>query len=113
MKVCDYMYCMIEVAFGNLEEAKKVINALLSKKLVASCQMIQSDSKWNWQQKLEENNEYLVFMKTKKSLQEKIYHVIKEIHSYECFELAVFDLNSCNKDYLNWIDEETLDEEDD
>ena len=46
-------------------------------------------------------------MKTKKSLQEKIYNVIKEIHSYDCFEFAVFDLTSCNKEYLNWIEEET------
>ena len=100
------MYCMIEVAFGNLEEANKVISKLLNEKLVASCQIVESSSKWNWHQKLEESKEYLVFMKTKKNLQEKIYNVIKEIHSYECFEFAVFNLDSCNKDYLNWLEEE-------
>ncbi len=97
---------MIEVAFSNLDEANKVISKLLEEKLVASCQMVESSSKWNWQHKIEESKEYLVFMKTKKEVQEKIYNVIKEIHSYDCFEMAVFDLNSYNKDYLNWIDEE-------
>lgn len=101
------MYCMIETAFDNLDEAKQVISKLLDKKLVASCQMVESNSKWNWKQEQEESKEYLVFMKTKKSLQEKIYNVIKEIHSYDCFEFAVFELNSCNQDYLNWIEEET------
>jgi len=100
------MYCMIETAFDNLDEAKQVISKLLDEKLVASCQMVESNSKWNWKQEKEESKEYLVFMKTKKSLQEKIFNVIKEIHSYDCFEFAVFDLTSCNQDYLNWIEEE-------
>lgn len=102
------MYCMIETAFDNLDEAKQVISMLLDEKLVASCQMVESNSKWNWKQEQEESKEYLVFMKAKKSLQEKIFNVIKEIHSYDCFEFAVFDLTSCNQDYLNWIEEETI-----
>ncbi len=102
------MYCMIETAFDNLDEAKQVISKLLDKKLVASCQMVESNSKWNWKQEQEESKEYLVFMKTKKSLQEKIFNVIKEVHSYDCFEFAIFELNSCNQDYLNWIEEETI-----
>lgn len=102
------MYCMIETAFDNLDEAKQVISKLLDEKLVASCQMVESNSKWNWKQEQEESKEYIVFMKTKKSLQEKIYNVIKEIHSYDCFEFAVFDLTSCNQDYLDWIEEETI-----
>ena len=100
--------CMIEIAFDNLDEAKQVISKLLDEKLVASCQMVESNSKWNWKQEQEESKEYLVFMKTKKSLQEKIYNVIKEIHSYDCFEFAVFDLTSCNQDYLKLIEEETI-----
>lgn len=46
-------------------------------------------------------------MKTKTSLQEAMYNTIKSIHSYECFEFAIFGLDSCNNDYLNWIEEET------
>lgn len=100
-------YCMIETAFDKLDEAKKVIDKLLNEKLVASCQMVESNSKWIWKKELEESKEYLVFMKTKKSLQEKVYEVITDIHSYDCFEFAVFDLDSCNNNYLNWIEEET------
>lgn len=100
-------YCMIEVAFGNKEEANKAIDELLNKRLVASCQMLESNSIWNWKQKRENSKEYIVLMKAKLSLQNKIYNVIKNIHSYECFEFAVFELNSCNEDYLNWIESET------
>jgi len=101
-------YCMIEVAFDSKEEAERVIKLLLDKKLVASCQMVDSNSTWHWKKEIESSKEYLVFMKTKISLQNSIYEEIKTIHSYECFEFAVFNLDSCNNDYLSWIDEETI-----
>ena len=55
------MYCIIEIAFGNIEEAKQVISKLLKEKLVASCQIVESSSSWNWKNELEESKEYLVF----------------------------------------------------
>ena len=101
-------YCMIETAFDNKEEAEKTIKTLLEKKLVASCQIVESESKWNWKKEYEESKEYLVFMKTKISLQKEIYDTIRKIHSYECFEFAVFNLESYSEDYLKWIEDETV-----
>ena len=46
-------------------------------------------------------------MKTKESLVNEVYEVIKEIHSYNVPEFAVFLLTSPSKDYLDWIDKET------
>lgn len=100
-------FCMIESAFDNKEEVNKVVNSLLKDKLVSSCQVINSESTWNWKNERESAHEFLVIMKTRKAYAKEIYKVIKAIHSYECFEFAVFDLTSENKDYLNWIDEET------
>lgn len=100
-------YCMIETAFDNKDELSKVVEQLLKNKLVASCQVIESSSKWNWKGQVEEANEFLLLMKTKKSLIKDIYQIIKNIHSYDCFEFAIFDLTSCSKEYLNWIDIET------
>ena len=48
-------YCMIEVAFGNKDEANKAIDELLNKRLVASCQILESNSIWNWKQKREKS----------------------------------------------------------
>lgn len=101
------MYCMIEIAFGNIEEVNKVIDILLSKKLVASTHIIETNSSWNWQNKREEALEYLLQVKTKLNKQNDIYNEIKKIHSYECFEFAVYEISSINNDYLKWIDEET------
>lgn len=100
-------YVMIEVAFNNEEEVNLAKEKLLKEKLVASLQVITSDSSWNYNGELESDKEYLVFMKTKESLVDEVYKVIKEIHSYEVFEYAVFPLTSPSKDYLDWIDKET------
>ncbi len=100
-------YCMIETAFDNKEELEKTISKLLDDKLVCACQVVESNSTWNWHECRESAKEYLLFMKTKKSLSQEVYETIKEIHSYECFEFAIFDLTSCNDEYLQWIDKET------
>lgn len=47
-------YCMIEIAFGNIEEVNKVIDILLSKRLVASTHIIEINSSWNWKNEIEE-----------------------------------------------------------
>ncbi len=99
-------YCMIEVAFSNKEEVENVIDHLLQDRLVASCQVVESNSCWNWENKLEKSKEYLLFIKTKKERASKIYEVVKKIHSYDCFEFAMFNLTSCNQDYLDWIEQE-------
>ena len=100
-------YCMIETAFDNENELTKVVDELLKNKLIASSQVVESDSKWRWKNELEKSKEYLVFMKTKKALANEIFETIKKFHSYECFEFAIFDIESCNAEYLKWIDEET------
>ena len=43
----------------------------------------------------------------KKEVVHDLSEEIKKIHSYECFEFAIFDLTSINDNYLNWIDRET------
>lgn len=41
-------YCMIEIAFDDMQDVRKTVDILLSKKLVASTHIIESDSSWNW-----------------------------------------------------------------
>ena len=100
-------YVMIEVAFNNKKEVNLTKEKLLKEKLVASLQVLTSDSTWNYNGELESDKEYLVFMKTKESLINEVYKVIKEIHSYNVPEFAVFPLTSPSNDYLEWIEEET------
>ena len=41
-------YCMIEIAFDNMNEVNKVIDTVLAKKPAAGVHIIESNSSWNW-----------------------------------------------------------------
>ena len=99
-------YCMLETASDNKNEINKIAKELLDKELVASCHIIESESSWNWNNERENSKEYLLQMKTKKKCLKEIYEIIKSIHSYECFEFAVYNITSINEEYLKWIDKE-------
>lgn len=99
-------YCMLETASDDKNEISKIAKELLDKKLVASCHIIESESSWNWNNEREFSKEYLLQMKTKKNCLKEIYEIIKNIHSYECFEFAVYNITSINEEYLKWIDKE-------
>lgn len=99
-------FCMIETAFDNISQVNKVVDILLEKKLVASTHVIKSDSSWNYKGKKESNEEFLLQMKTKTKNKEIIYEIIKNVHSYECFEFAIYKINSLNIGYLDWLDKE-------
>ena len=100
-------YCMIETASDNKDEIVSIAKKLLDEKIAASCHIIESDSSWNWHNERESAKEYLLQIKTKKSCQNKIYELIKRIHSYDCFEFAVYDFSTISNNYSNWIEEET------
>ena len=101
-------YCMIEIAFDNLELLNELVKDLLSQKLIASAHVIESASSWLWHGAKEQAHEYLLQVKTKKKNQSLIYDIVKEKHNYDIFEFAVYDISSVSNDYLKWLDNEII-----
>lgn len=100
-------YCMITTTFDNLEEAKKVIEVLLKSRLVSCCQLQNINSTYHWKGNIENANEYLLQMKTKKSLYNEVEQTILKLHSYETPQIVMYDIIGGSQDYLKWIGEET------
>ena len=100
-------YIMIEIAFGSKKEVDESVKVLLDNKLVASTQVFTSESTWNYKGKRTNKKEFILLLKTKEELINDIYNVIKDIHSYEVFEFAIFNLSSPSKEYLDWINDDT------
>lgn len=100
-------YIMIEIAFKSKKEVDESVKVLLDNKLVANSQVLTSESTWNYKGKRTSRKEFILLLKTKKELINDIYNVIKDIHSYEVFEFAIFNLSSPSKEYLDWINDET------
>lgn len=100
-------YIMITTTFDNKDEAQKIINMLLEKRLVSCCQLSNITSSYHWKGKIENSNEYLLQMKSKKVLYKEIESLILENHSYEVPQLVAYDIVEGSTEYLNWIENET------
>lgn len=100
-------YIMITTTFDNKEEANKIIEILLEKRLVSCCQLSNIESSYHWKGKIEHTNEFLLQMKSKKELFTEIEQVVLKEHSYEIPQLVAYDIVDGFKGYLDWIEEET------
>lgn len=87
--------------------ANKIIETLLEKKLVAGSQLYKIHSRYWWNNKLEQCDEYKLEFRTKESLFDEIENEIKKIHDYETAEISYSEIKSASKNFLTWIDKET------
>ncbi len=101
-------YIQIATTTSNKEEANKIANTLVEKKLAACVQILGSiESIYKWKGKIEKANEFLCLIKSKAIKEKEIIFMIKSLHSYEIPEIIVTPIIGGNEDYLKWIDEET------
>ena len=100
-------YCLVTTTFDNMEEASKVRDILLEKRLIASCGITQMDSKCFWKENIEHTSEFYLQMLTKKNLYDEIKEEIQNIHSYELCGILMYDIENGNEEFLKWIDNET------
>lgn len=100
-------YIIVTTLCDKEEIVNKIVNALLEKKLVAGSQVSKVNSKYWWNNKIEECNEYKLEFRTKSSLFNEIENEIKKIHDYEVAEISYYEIVNASNEFLNWIDENT------
>lgn len=97
-------YFLFIVTVPNLEEGKKIGRVLVEEKL-AACANIVKDifSIYEWKDKIMEDTEHLMFIKTTEENSDKIIQKIEEIHSYDTPEIIGLKIEKGSQKYLNWI----------
>ncbi len=98
-------YIIVTTLCDKEKIANKIIDTLLEKRLVAGSQVIKVNSKYCWNNKLEECSEYKLEFRTKESKFTEIENEIKKIHNYEVAEISSFEIKNASKEFLYWIDE--------
>lgn len=98
-------YIVVTTLCNKEEIANKIIDTLLEKRLVAGTQISKVNSKYWWNNELEECDEYKLEFRTKESLYGKIETEIKKIHNYEVAEISYTEIKDGSKEFLNWIEE--------
>jgi periplasmic divalent cation tolerance protein len=100
-------YIQIITTTSSKEEANKIANTLIEKKIAACVQILGPiESIYKWKGKIEKANEFLCLIKTKADKEKEIVFTIKSLHSYEIPEIIVMPIIGGNEDYLNWIEKE-------
>ena len=100
-------YIVVTTLCDKEDIANKIVNVLLENKLVASSQISKIHSKYWWNNKLEECDEFKLEFRTKNSLFNEIEKEIRNIHDYEVAEISSCEIENANQEFLNWIDENT------
>ncbi len=90
-----------------MSEAKQIAKYLLAKRLVACANIFKINSVYRWAGKIKDDEEYGMIMKTRKANIKKIINEIKEKHSYEVPCIISVSIANGNKQFLDWIAEET------
>lgn len=95
---------VIIITTSTKQEAQRIVNNLLTKKLIACGNIIGPiySSYW-WKDEIEQNEEFLILAKSKKSLYKKVEKKILQLHSYETPEILVLPIVEGSRSYLDWI----------
>lgn len=103
---------LIYITTSSKEEAKTIGKDLVSKRLAACANIINGmNSIYRWKGEIVEDDECILIAKTHYSKVKDLTDRVKELHSYECpcvISMTITE-DEGNKDYLNWLLDESKD----
>ncbi|MBN1365398.1 MAG: divalent-cation tolerance protein CutA [Syntrophaceae bacterium] len=103
-------YIHISTTTETREEAQKIAQYLLERKLAACVQLSGPiTSIYRWKGRVETATEWLCLIKTREDLFEEVEATIKNLHSYETPEIIAVPIVKGSKEYLKWLNKETAD----
>jgi periplasmic divalent cation tolerance protein len=103
------MASVIYSTTDTMDTAKTIARSLVKEKLVACVHIIPKiESIYRWQGKIEEASECILLAKTSERNVQKTIQKIRSLHPYEVPEIIVFPPVGGLKEYLDYIEAETL-----
>ncbi len=98
--------CIVLTTAGSSEEAEKIASAIVDRRLAACVNIIpQIRSVYRWHGSVEKAAEWLLVIKTRSVVFERVRDAIKQLHSYELPECIMLEVGDGSKGYLEWIAE--------
>jgi len=87
------------------DEAKNIGKYLVEKRLAACVNIIPMMQSWYWwEDKVTQNNEVLIIIKTSRKKFSKLEKEVVRLHSYAVPEVVALQIVEGSNNYLNWID---------
>jgi periplasmic divalent cation tolerance protein len=96
------MLGIVYITAGNMENASLIAKELVSKRLAACVNTFPVSSVYRWNEKIEEDNEIAMFVKTDSSRLQEIIKLVKSLHAYEMPAIEFWRIEG-EQEYLDWI----------
>ncbi|MBL8012447.1 MAG: divalent-cation tolerance protein CutA [Candidatus Omnitrophica bacterium] len=97
-------YVVVFVTAKDSQEAEKIAQGLLEKKLAACANILDSlRSVFWWEGRVDRANEVLLVIKTRIDVMEQLITIVKSLHSYDTPEIIALPIIGGSRDYLAWI----------
>ena len=98
-------HIVVLIMTSSKQEAEKIVQQLLREKLIACANIVgPAFSLFRWSSKIEKAEEYLVLMKSRIDLFEKLEENVKALHSYEVPEIIALPIVEGSKSYMVWLE---------
>lgn len=101
-------YIIILCTINDFNQAKEISKKIIQEKLAACVNVIPHISSiYFWNDEIVEDDEYLMLIKTRKNLFEKLKLKITQLHTYDVPEIISLNIDDGSKLYLDWISAST------
>ena len=102
----DNKFITIYVTHSNIENAEKIVNFLLSERLIACSNYSNINVAYHWKDGIEKDSEVVSLLKTRKENWEKVKEYIESNHPYEIPCILKTEVEA-NDEYVKLIYRET------
>jgi periplasmic divalent cation tolerance protein len=104
VKAMNDDFIVLLVTTADKAEAEKIAKALLNEQLIACANIVGPvTSLFNWQEKIDCADEYLMIMKSRMELFEAVSERVKALHSYEVPEILAVPIVKGSRAYFDWV----------
>jgi periplasmic divalent cation tolerance protein len=92
------------VTFPDADSAKKVIQTLINERLIACGNVVSAKSFFLWQEKINDENETIAFLKTRHENALLLEKRLLELHPYD-IPCVIRTMVDCNEKYFEWVNQ--------
>ena len=96
----------IYITCKDKKEAEKIGLDLVKKRFAACCNIFPIKSIYRWENKIVNDKEVVLIVKTLKKNFKKIEKEVKRLHSYKVPCILEIPIARGNKDFLSWLEKE-------
>ncbi len=101
-------YIQVVTTVADTTQAEQLAASLLEQRLAACVQIAPCASWYRWQGAIEQSNEQVCTIKSRRDLFPELCRTIQKIHPYEVPEILATPVVAGAESYLNWLEQELV-----